>query len=123
MYAVQMDIQTLTDFLNDQMIQRQMSARQFAEFVGVNHALINKFRNNVPSEEVGYPAMHTLKKISDATGVSLLSLISLTFPDVKNIGGSIEARVLAEQFSQLAPDDQAVARGFIRDALSKSKKK
>lgn len=119
MFAVQMDKKTFSQFLNDEMKSRDMSARKFAEYAGVNHAFINRYANGEPSDELGYPSIHTLKKLAAATGVSLLSLIELAFPDVENADADISARLLAEQIKQLTPEDRAVAEGFIRDALSK----
>lgn len=119
MRTVQMTRKTFTQFLNDEMRRRDMSARKFAEFIGVNHAFINKYANAEPSEVDGYPSIHTLRKISDATGTSLLALIALVFPDAERITGDIDARLLAEQIAQLSPEDRAVAEGFIRDALAK----
>lgn len=119
MVSIQMATKTFSQFLNEEIRRRDMSARKFADLVGVNHAIINKFVNAEPSEEIGYPSIHTLRKLSDATGVSLLALLALIFPDTGNTAGDIDARLLAEQITQLSPEDRAVAEGFINDALAK----
>lgn len=123
MYVMQMAKKTFTQFLNEQMRQRDLSARKFAELIGVNHAIINKFANAEPSDEIGYPSIHTLRKLSAATGTSLLALIGLAFPDIENAEADTDARLLAEQITQLSPEDRAVAEGFINDALSKRAQK
>jgi len=123
MIAIQMAKKTFTQFLNDEMRRRDLSARKFADFIGVNHAIINKFANAEPSEEIGYPSIHTLRKLSAATGASLLTLISLVFPDADHVETDLDARLLAEQITQLSAEDRSVAEGFINDALSKRAQK
>ena len=106
-----------TQFLLDQADQRKLSIRQFAKFLGVNHEVITRFMNSAPSEEVGYPSLHTLRKIAGATGVSMLTLFDLVFPDDDNLDIAVEARLLAEQITHLPPEKRALAEGYIRDAL------
>lgn len=119
MYVIQMANKTFTQFINEEMRRRDISARQFADLIGINHAIINKYAIHEPSEAVGYPSLHTLRKLSAATGVSLLALIGLVFPDAESPLADIDARLLAEQITQLSPEDRAVAEGFINSALAK----
>lgn len=112
-----------TQFLIDQADQRKLSARKFAAFAGINHEVITRFMNNAPSDEVGYPSLSTLRKLSDATNVSLLTLIALAFPGGTNLDINTNIRLLAEQIAQLSPADRVLVEGFIRDALAKRAQK
>lgn len=123
MYKVVTNNHPFTQFLIDQMEQRKLSARKFAGFTGVNHEVITRFMNHAPSEDVGFPSLQTLRKLSDATGVSLLTLIGLAFPDTAHLDMDISIRLLAEQIAQLPPEERALAEGFIRDALAKRAQK
>jgi transcriptional regulator with XRE-family HTH domain len=93
---------TLEEFVLAQMAQRDMSARQFAEFVGVSHSTVNRMldsRNEIP------PSMEVLIKISNATRVNLTTLIQLSYPDIAlDEGLSPSAQLLAQQFEEL-PDN------------------
>lgn len=90
------------NFLEDEMKKRSLSARQFADFVGVGHTTINRLidpRNVVP------PSMEVLLKVSNATKRSLLSLVELAYPnEVSDTNLSPSAQILAQDIEEL-PDN------------------
>jgi len=107
---------TLKEFLNDQLDDRKMSVRAFGDLVGVSHEVITRFRNSDPSDEVGYPSLQTLRKLSDGTGVSLNTLIQISYPELRRVDIDIDARLMAEEIAQLSPDDRRIVEKFIRNA-------
>ncbi|MCC6976452.1 MAG: helix-turn-helix transcriptional regulator [Anaerolineae bacterium] len=73
-------IQHLGDFLLSEMQERRMSARAFADFVGVTHSTINKFLG-FGEREVGYPSVDFLVKLAAATKTDIRYLITLVVPE------------------------------------------
>lgn len=88
----------LREFILSEMKRRDMSARQFARFVGVGHSTINDFATGI--ERV--PSLDFLSKLADATQTDLAALIYLSFPEVASKTAlSADARILAQRIEQL----------------------
>lgn len=89
----------LREFILNEMKRRDMSARAFAEFVGVGNSTINRF----VSESNNYaPSLDFLSKLSDATQTDLASLLYLSFPETASRNAlSTDARILAQRIEQL----------------------
>lgn len=115
-YMVDMATQTLGQLITEEMKRRNIkSARKFAEFAGINHRVIGDFLN----EKGVDPELSTLVKLSNATGISLVTLLSLAFPEATKVDLDIDARLDAEKISQMPPNKRAIARGYIADAYAK----
>jgi transcriptional regulator with XRE-family HTH domain len=71
---------TLGAFIDQEIRKRQMSVREFAEFVGVTHPTIMKFREH-GTKDVGNPSMEFLIKLAQKTNTNLVALLALAFPD------------------------------------------
>lgn len=72
-------LDTLREFIEEQMRQRDMSAREFAALVGVTHATINKFVS--ASQKPDNPKMEFIIKLSDATHTRPSVLLALAYPE------------------------------------------
>lgn len=113
-----MAITTLGDFINTEIERRHMSAREFARFVGVAPAVINKFRD-YGTKDVGYPSVDVLLRLSKATGTDICYLMALVDSDaVKPV--DIETRTLAETIRKLPQEVQLIIRGFITNEVSRN---
>jgi transcriptional regulator with XRE-family HTH domain len=108
---------TFREFINTEMRSRDMSIRQFAQFVGVDHStlvrLLDEKHNRTPSLEV-------MANISKATGVNLMTMISLLFPDASEISG--EAWLIAQQVDRLPEAERRMITDSIVGALLRHKK-
>jgi transcriptional regulator with XRE-family HTH domain len=92
---------TLGEFLQAELERRDMSIREFARFVGVNHQTIAKFLD-YGSKEVGYPSADFLLKLMKATGLDGAAMMALLDPTVAPLDP--QTLILAERIAQLPPD-------------------
>lgn len=87
------------DFLKDEMFRREMSARQFAEFVDVAPTTITRA---IDEREPTTPGMDFLLKLASATHVELSTLVEMAYPEMANsTKASPSARILAQQIEEL----------------------
>lgn len=107
---------TLGEFLQEETRRRDMSVRQFGESIGVDHSTLSKLMR---FENPSVPALDTLVKISKGTGVSLITLLKLAFPDLDGIEVDERSRILAERIAQLPADKREIAEAFILGTLFK----
>lgn len=107
-------VETLRDFLQDQMRKRGMSARQFAELCGVSNTVISRA---ISKTKPTTPDITTLDKIARAIGVDVFSLIRLVIPDADDM--DIEARITAQEIVRLPADERRFIMAFIRGAIAK----
>lgn len=116
MFRVQMAAVTIGQFIRDEMKKREItSGRRFAELSGIPATIINELRNDKPRElELG-----TISKLSDFTGVSMVTLLGIIYPDAIALDIDAETRLDAERIRQLPPNKKALARGYIADAYMK----
>jgi transcriptional regulator with XRE-family HTH domain len=100
---------TLGDFILAEMQKRQMSARAFARFVGVDSKTINKFLD-YGTKDVGYPSVEFLLKLSQTTKADVCYLMALVDPSVaSNSQVTPDALALSRQIEELPAN--------IRDAI------
>ncbi len=105
---------TLADFIETEMKDRNMGVREFARFVGVSHSTLSKHLTRKRNRPV--PREDLLVKLSDATGVNLLTLFALAYPGVAaRTALSPRAMLLAQRFEKLP---EAVQDFIFRAALS-----
>ncbi len=111
-------VHMLRDFIQSQMDSRDMSARKFAELVGVSQTTITRalsFDN--PPE----PSLDFLKKLAAATSTDIRDLVVLAAPDAFTTEPSTEARILATYIEKLPDDLREMVDSFIfRRATSRS---
>jgi transcriptional regulator with XRE-family HTH domain len=94
---------SLGNFVLTEMTRRQMTAREFANFVGVTHTTINRLlEHGVGDKSVNDPSLDVLDKLAKATSTDICSLVALVKPDTARI--SPFARMLAERIERLPAD-------------------
>ena len=106
---------TLGDFIDQEIRKRQMSVREFAEFVGVTHPTILKFREHGKTD-VGSPSIEFLIKLAQKTDTSLIALLAMAFPDAALLLKVDTTTLILSQRIQRLPDH---IRQAIDDLLSK----
>lgn len=90
---------SLAEFVLRQMRERDMSARQFSDYIGVSNTTINR---TLDSRYEHTPSMDFLLKLADKTGTSIIAVIELAFPEVsERTGISPEALILAQRLDRL----------------------
>lgn len=103
---------SLRRFVLDQMKQRDMSARQFAAFIGVSNDTINRMVND---QDDSYPSSESLVKLAKATRSDLTAIFGLAFPDVAALtAADPDSILLAQQLRQLPQTAQDFILTFVR---------
>lgn len=103
---------TLRDFILDEMHKRDMSGRQFAEFVGVAQSTISRA---IDEREPTGPGVELMLKLADATHTDVTTIFALAFPDVAaRTKLSPDAALMAQRIEQLPEHLQEAIRVLIR---------
>lgn len=117
---------TLGGFIHAEMVRRDMSAREFAEFVGVTNSVINKFLNHGLSKTyagkpVGDPSVDFLVKLARATHTDICTLMALIAPDVT--ARKAEAEIIADRILNLPTEQREIVDTFLRGLAIKGREK
>jgi transcriptional regulator with XRE-family HTH domain len=107
---------TLGEFINQEMRKRDMSVREFADFIGVTHPTILKFRDHGQTEHVGNPSIDFLIKLARQTNTNLTVLLALAFPDAASLLNVDPSTLILSQRIQQLPDH---IRQAIDDLINK----
>lgn len=100
------------DFLKSEIGRRQMSATEFARFVGVNTTTITRA---IDEHSPKSPGLDFLLKLSKATHTSIATLIELAFPDVaEETASTPSSRILAQRIEQLPEGVRETIEAIIR---------
>lgn len=100
------------EFIKDQMFRREMSARQFAEFVDVAPTTITRA---IDEADPSTPGIDFLLKLAQATHVELSTLVDMAYPDIAtSTKASPSSRVLAQQIEELPDGIREVVVAIIR---------
>lgn len=103
-------------FLDTEMQKREMSMRQFAEFIDVAATTVTRMMDQAEPKK---PGLDVLIKISKATHVSLPALVAMAYPDVSEATKlSASAQVLAQQIEELPDRTKEIVLALIRDTQS-----
>lgn len=108
----------LREFIEEEMRRRDMTANQFADFVGVAHTTIGRA---IDQRRPTTPSPEFLIKLAKATGISLSSLIALVIPEAEHIEVSARSLLIAERIGQLPPDKQEIIDSLILSWLFEDK--
>lgn len=100
----------LGDFLLEQIQRRDMSAREFARFIGVNHQTINKFLD-YGKKDVGYPSVDFIIRLAKATKTDAGTLMNLIEPTLSTFDA--KTRLIAEQLAELSEHERKMVDAFI----------
>lgn len=101
---------SLRDFIRQQMDMRHMSEREFAKFVGVSPGTINSYLVKTP-----LPGMEFLIKLSDSTGISLVTVITYAYPlTADRLGIKPEVALMSELLTQLSEEYRGLVYTLLR---------
>jgi transcriptional regulator with XRE-family HTH domain len=103
--------QTFGEFILAEMRERDMSAREFARFIGISPTVINKFLN-YGEKEVGYPSVDFLLKLAKATETDVGALMRMLDPELDELDPQV--MVIAQEIANLSPHDRRLVEGFVR---------
>jgi DNA-binding XRE family transcriptional regulator len=67
------------EFIFEEMKKRDMSARQFAEFLGVTHDTVNRMLTH---KEDYLPSIDTAIKVGEKLGINPAVVLTLAYPDL-----------------------------------------
>lgn len=115
---------TLGDFILTEMEKRDMSARQFAQFIGVSHGTINRFVD-FGSKDVGYPSIDFIEKLAVATQTPISMIMELILPHLANQdidSPDSEALLIAQQLQRLSEAERKTIYAMIRGVLAEHEK-
>jgi transcriptional regulator with XRE-family HTH domain len=103
--------QTLGGFILAEMRQRDMSAREFARFIGVSHQTVSRFLD-YGEKDVGYPSVDFLLKLAKATETDVGALMRMLDPELDELDPQV--MVIAQEIANLSPHDRRLVEGFVR---------
>lgn len=113
------EIKTLGDFIEDQLKTRNMTAREFSDFLGVVHRMVDVYRFHGIKPDVGTPRHEFLTLLADKTGTNRVIVFALAYglaealEKLQSLPPSALSR--AEQIEQLPGE----IREIIDDIISK----
>ncbi len=92
---------TLADYIQSYMKEHSLTAREFSRNCGLSHTMINNILNDPKYK----PSLDTLEKISNYTGIKLISALKMAYPDAFDVDESeITSDVVAQAFKN-APEN------------------
>ena len=95
-----------SEFLVAEMKRRDMSQREMARWLEVSSQTVNRL---VDPRSPDDPSIMILLRVSEKTGVSLLALVEMAYPDaVRASDLSADSRIIAQRIEAL-PDDMREA--------------
>jgi transcriptional regulator with XRE-family HTH domain len=97
---------SLRDFILEELDRRHQSVRAFAELVGVSHPAIGAIINPREGRQVKAPSVEFILKLARATGTNALMLLMLAYPELRSdgerlSGGQFSSLVRAQQIEKL----------------------
>lgn len=106
------------DFILAEMNKREMSARQFASFIGVSHGTVNRFLD-FGKKDVGYPSIDFIEKLAIATDTKLSTIMGLILPQLADRDkDDPDLELLASQLRELTPTERKIVFAAIRGILT-----
>lgn len=98
-------------FLQQQIDSRNMSHNDFAKVLGVSQSTISRYISGVDSE----PSLGVLRKISQAIGIPLGSLIAMAYPDVAtDLMIDPDIAILVNEFNSLPKSAREIILAAVR---------
>ncbi len=107
-------LHAFSQFVKDEMRRRDMSARQFAEFVDVAPTTITRA---IDEKAPSTPGIDFIIKLANATHVSVTALVEMAYPDVaESTSPHASTRILAQQIEQLPDGLRQAVEAIVRGA-------
>jgi transcriptional regulator with XRE-family HTH domain len=109
---------SLADFINDEVKKRNMSLREFAESIGTAASTITRAVGDNPPQ----PGIDFLIKLSRGTGVSLMSLIKMAFPEAEShlVVPDVQSKLIADRITRLDQQDRMMVESLLLSLVEKS---
>lgn len=89
------------EFISEEIKKRDMSGRQFAEFLGLTHDTVNRMLSH---KEDYFPTIETARKIGEKLGINPAVILTLAYPDLNFSGMGGDQLLFSERFNK-APED------------------
>jgi transcriptional regulator with XRE-family HTH domain len=106
-------VQSLREFILEDMKKREMSERQYADFVGVANSTINRATMETKgSKKPPPPSIDFLAKLAQATRVDICILVAFVYPNLTNT--SAQNSIIGALASQLPADKQDAILAMLR---------
>ena len=103
-------METLREFILDEMHKRRMSGREFADFVGVANSTIVRATDYQRTPPV--PTLEFLGKLARATKVDICTLVAFIYPDLTNT--QAQASIIGILASHLPAERQDAILAMLR---------
>jgi transcriptional regulator with XRE-family HTH domain len=109
----------LRKFVLTELKQRDMSQRQFADYIGVSSGTISRMLNlTQPDNSV---SVEFILKLSKATNTNVITLLLMAYPEVAGeINVNPTAELVAERFSRLPAQTQKMFLTLINEWTAQS---
>jgi hypothetical protein len=108
------------DFLVSEYRRRGFASyREFARWLDISIGTVSRMMD---AEDPALPGLEVLLKVHKATGVALVDLIELVYPEtVVRSDTPVSSRLLAQQIEGLPPELREAIRAIVRGALDPRK--
>lgn len=111
---------TREEFIAAQKARKKIkSNRKFAEAAGVSPGVIDDWENGI-KRNTDVP---TLQKLADFSGLSIVTLFNIAYPDAPLLDLNVEDRVYLEMMRELPPEVSEVVKGYITNLYTQNKRK
>lgn len=92
---------TLGEYIESFIGRNKLTIREFARHCGVNHQVIFNILNKPDYR----PGVETLEKISEYTGVKIITLLQMVYPEVfEDMPSDVTSDIVAKAFKE-APEN------------------
>ncbi|HRF95120.1 MAG TPA: helix-turn-helix transcriptional regulator [Aggregatilineales bacterium] len=96
--------------------KRDMSAREFARWVGLTNTTINKY---LDERDERIPSIESLVAIAQKTGTPVDTLLTMIYPDIDErfLRADDRTMELVQKITQLPPEKREIVEAFIIGTL------
>jgi transcriptional regulator with XRE-family HTH domain len=92
---------TLAEYIQAYIKEHSLTIREFSRNCGLSHTMINGIMNDPKPK----PSLDTLEKISNYTGIKLISVLKMAYPESFDVDESeVTSDVVAQAFKN-APEN------------------
>lgn len=107
----------LSEFVWQEIVNRRISQREFADLLGVSHTTIGR----IVRGEVTDPTLGFLVKLANVTHTDICALIAIIHPEAFQSGA--ESRILADRINRLPADQRKLIELVLSGSMLQSNKK
>jgi transcriptional regulator with XRE-family HTH domain len=105
----------LSNFILAEIQKRDMSAREFARFIGASHSSVNRLLN-YSQDEVHYPSVDFILRLAKATNKDVGEIMKLIDPDVPTDDPELDpqVKIIAERIQRLGERERRMVEKFVQ---------